>query len=60
MEGYRAKRAALGLAPDARGDPVLEYAAGQAGLTPTQLAVFLERCKAKYKAKRIDPGAFVG
>lgn len=45
---------------DARGDAVREYAAAQAGLTPLQLAAFLDRCRSKYASKRVDPGATVG
>jgi hypothetical protein len=56
VDAYAAKRAALGLPPDARGPPALEYAAGLAAVTPLQLAAFLDTCREKYGAKRIDPG----
>lgn len=57
MAAYAARREQLGLPQDARGAPAAEYAAGLAGLTEEQLGAFLERCRDKYRGKRIDPGA---
>ncbi|GBF92585.1 DNA-directed RNA polymerase III subunit [Raphidocelis subcapitata] len=53
-------RDTLGLPQDARGAPAAEYAAGLSGLTQEQLRAFLERCRDKYRGKRIDPGSTVG
>lgn len=60
VASYAARRVSLGLPPDARGDAVLEYVAGREGLSQQQLGAFLDRCRAKYAAKRIDPGSTVG
>jgi hypothetical protein len=60
VDRYAAVRQSLGLPVDARGSgpaaDVLEYVAGCEGLTPSELAGFVQRCLAKYEAKRVDPG----
>jgi hypothetical protein len=57
-------RQSLGLPLDARGSgpaaQVLEYVAGCEGLTGSELAGFVQRCLAKYEAKRVDPGGAGG
>ncbi|WIA12568.1 hypothetical protein OEZ85_006229 [Tetradesmus obliquus] len=64
VERYAAVRSSLGLPQDARGSgtaaAVLEYVAGCEGLTCSELAGFVQRCLAKYEAKRVDPGSTVG
>jgi hypothetical protein len=61
VDRYAAVRQSLGLPLDARGSgpaaDVLEYVAGCEGLTAGELAGFVQRCLAKYEAKRVDPGA---
>jgi hypothetical protein len=62
VDAYAAVRAALGLPQRARGAgpgaAVREYVAGcAAGLSRRELAVFVARCIAKHKAKRVDAGA---
>ena len=60
LEGIEAATAAarerLGLPAAARGDALLERAAGVQGVSAAQLQTFVEFCVQRYNDKRIDPG----
>ncbi len=43
-----------------RGAAEVERVVAGAGFTRAQLHTFVERCRARYESKRIDPGSTVG
>lgn len=50
-------RQGVGLPTNERGPQELEVAAGVHGLSEVELNIFVDMAEARYRAKRMDPGA---